>query len=53
MKEGEKELFQDDLTKELTIKNSNMVINLAAALEVLENSQFLSPHFLVPISPQK
>ena len=49
----DKELLQKDLTEELTIENSNIVINLAATLGVLERCQFLSPNFLVPISPKK
>lgn len=32
----DEELFQNDLTEELTIENSNIVINLAANLGVLE-----------------
>ena len=38
----DEELCQNDLTEELTIENSNIVINLAATLDVLGN-------FLVPI----
>ena len=32
----DEELFQNDLTEELTIENSNIVISLAANLSVLE-----------------
>ena len=49
----DEELFQNNLTEELTIENSNIVINLAATLGVLEKCQFLSPNFLVPIFPTK
>ena len=33
----DEELFQNDLTDELTIENCNIVINLAVTLGVLEN----------------
>ena len=49
----DEELFQNNLTEELTIENSSIVINLAAILGVLEKCQFLSPNFLVPIFPKK
>ena len=49
----DEELFQNDLTEKLTIENSNMVINLAETLGVLENGQFLSPNILVPISRKR
>ena len=33
----DEEFFQNDLTEELTIKNSNIVTNLAASLGVIQN----------------
>ena len=41
----DEELFQNDLTEELTIENSNIVINLTATLIVLEKCQFICVNF--------
>ena len=49
----DEELSQNDLTEKLTIENSNIVINLAETLGVLEKGQFLSPNILVPISRKR